>query len=166
MAEGKRSCYARAQHFMCPNPLRKEAISPTTKYRVLKRRKIENSSVPTLTLCAETHNVHNNTVQQVANSCSGNENSGLTAPFQSLSNLVDSDEASDSSTFDPNECFTNLEIPMANTQSIELNLEFNDDYYAYEPLTELLPAEDVGNQNGDQDLSALEDGSDSDNGRT
>ena len=50
--EGKRCSYARAQHFMRPNPLRKEAISRTTKYRVLKRRKIENSnSVPHCKKC-------------------------------------------------------------------------------------------------------------------
>ena len=168
--EGKRCSYARAQHFMRPNPLRKEAISRTTKYRVLKRRKIENSnSVPP---CAETdsytHDVHNNAVQDdVANSCSGN--SGLTAPLnQSLSaNLVDSGQGAPRSnrsiTFDHEEDLSNLENPMVNTRSIEFNLEFNDDYYVYEPLTELLPAEDVSNRNGDHlDLSA-EDSSDSDN---
>ena len=120
----------------------------------------------TLTPCAETHDAHNNTAQQVANSCSSNENNGLTTPFQSLSNLVDLGEVgttlcSDSSTFDHDD-FTNLEVTMANTQSIEFNLEYSDDYYAYEPLTELLPAEDVSSQNGDQEFSA-EDGSDSDN---
>ena len=44
MAEGKGSFYARAQQFTCPNPLRKEAISLTTKYRVLKRRKTDGIS--------------------------------------------------------------------------------------------------------------------------
>ena len=56
MAEGKRSCYARVQHFIRPNPLSKEAISRTTKYREKdprRERKFEQ--------CADSDTVCRNT---------------------------------------------------------------------------------------------------------
>ena len=43
MAEGRRSSCARAQHFANSDPLSKESISRTTRYRVLKRKRCETS---------------------------------------------------------------------------------------------------------------------------